>query len=185
MPHPRILDSSQSALVVVDMQEAFRSVIGDFALIASRIPIAIRGFMALGVPVIVTEQYPRGLGKTAEEIALTLPTDFEIIEKTSFSCCGESSFNERLSKAGVKQVVICGIETHVCVNQTTHDLLDQGYQVHVLTDCVGSRFEHDKKAGLKKMITSGAVPSSIEMALFEMMQDSKNERFREVQALVK
>ena len=185
MPHPRIIDSTKAALVVVDMQEAFRSAIGDFALIASRIPIAIRGFMALGAPVIVTEQYPRGLGKTAEEITLTLPNEFEIIEKTSFSCCGESSFNDRLRDAGAKQVVICGIETHVCVNQTTHDLLDQGYQVHVLTDCVGSRFEHDKKAGLKKMISSGAVPSSVEIALFEMMHDSKHPCFRDIQALVK
>jgi isochorismate hydrolase len=167
------------------MQEAFRSAIGDFALIASRIPIAIRGFMALGVPVLVTEQYPRGLGKTAEEITLTLPTDFEIVEKTSFSCCGEPAFVQRLQDAGVKQVAICGIETHVCVNQTTHDLLEMGYQVHVLTDCVGSRFEHDKQAGLAKMTSSGAVASSVEIALFEMMRDSKNPCFKDIQALVR
>lgn len=167
------------------MQEAFRGAIGDFALIASRIPIAIKGFMALGVPVFVTEQYPRGLGKTAEEITLTLPTDFEFIEKTSFSCCGEPAFMKPLQDSGVKQVVICGIETHVCVNQTTHDLIDQGYQVHVLIDCVGSRFEHDKQAGLAKMKSSGAVPSSVEIALFEMMRDAKNPCFKDIQALVK
>jgi nicotinamidase-related amidase len=141
--------------------------------------------MTLGVPVFVTEQYPRGLGKTAEEITLTLPTDFEIIEKTSFSCCGEPAFMQRLQESGVKQVAICGIETHVCVNQTTHDLLDQGYQVHVLTDCVGSRFQHDKQAGLSKMKSSGVIPSSVEIALFEMMRDSRNPCFKDIQALVK
>ena len=185
MAHSRTIDRSKAALVVVDMQEAFRSVIGDFALIASRIPIAMRGFLTLDVPVIVTEQYPKGLGRTAEEILLTLPADFDVIEKTAFSSCGATTFNQNLRDAAVEQVVICGIEAHICVNQTTHDLLDQGFQVHVLTDCVGSRFEHDRQAGLAKMFSSGAVPSSIEMALFEMMRDSKHGKFREIQALVK
>lgn len=185
MPHPRILDSTTTALAVIDVQEAFRSVVGDFALIASRIPIAIRGFLALGLPVIVTEQYPKGLGRTAEEIALTLPGDFDYIEKTAFSSCGAGGFFDRLDSAGTKQVVVCGLEAHVCVNQTAHDLLDRGLQVHVLTDCVGSRFEHDKQAGLSKMFSSGAVPSSVEMALFELMRDARHDKFKEIQNLVK
>ena len=185
MPHPRILESTKTALVVIDVQEAFRSVVGDFALIASRIPIAIRGFLALGLPVAVTEQYPKGLGRTAEEITLTLPDDFEYLEKTAFSSCGASGFAEKLNSAETKQVVICGLETHVCVNQTAHDLLDQGFQVHLLADCVGSRFEHDKRAGLTKMFSSGVVPSSMEMALFELMRDSRHEKFKEIQNLIR
>ena len=185
MAHSKILDPSSAALVVIDMQDAFRSVIGDFALIASRIPLAIRGFMALGLPVIVTEQYPIGLGRTAEEIALTLPGDFEYFEKTAFSSCGSVGFLDKLNGSAAKQVVICGLETHVCVNQTAHDLLDRGFQVHVLTDCVGSRFEHDRHAGLSKMLASGAVPSSVEMALFELMRDARHEKFREIQNLIK
>ena len=185
MAHSRILDSSTAALIVIDVQEAFRSVVGDFALIASRIPMAIRGYLALDLPIIVTEQYPKGLGRTAEEITLSLPDDFEVLEKTSFSSCGAAGFLERLNEARTTQVVVCGLETHVCVNQTAHDLLDRGFQVHVLTDCVGSRFDHDKQAGLSKMLSSGAVPSSVEMALFEMMRDARHEKFKEIQNLIK
>jgi nicotinamidase-related amidase len=183
MAHPNVLDASKTAMVVVDMQDAFRSVIGDFALIASRIALATRGFAALGRPIVVTEQYPKGLGPTVEEISLSLPEGWEPIEKNTFSSCGSSVFVDRL--AGIEQVAICGIEAHVCVNQTVHDLLDRGFQVHLLTDCVGSRFEHDKQAGISKMTASGAVASSVEMALFELLRDSKHEKFKEVQAIIK
>jgi len=183
MPHPKILDISRATLVVVDVQEAFRSAIPDFALIASRIATAIRGFEILGVPVIVAEQYPDGLGRTAEEIRFTLPDDFEVIEKTTFSFYRTAAFAENL--ADRKQVVLCGVETHVCVNQTAHDLLQSGFEVHVLTDCVASRFDHDKQAGLNKMFANGVIPSSVEMAFFEMMLDSRHEKFKEIQSLIK
>jgi len=183
MPHPKILDISKAALVVVDVQEAFRSAIPDFALIASRIATAIRGFEILGVPVIVTEQYPDGLGRTAEEIRFTLPDDFDVIEKTTFSSYGTAAFAESL--ADRKQVVLCGIETHVCVNQTAHDLLQNGFEVHLLSDCVASRFDHDKQAGLNKMFATGVIPSSVEMAFFEILLDSRHEKFKEIQSLIK
>ena len=185
MKSSTLLNSATAALIVVDLQEAFRSVIPDFALIASRVSIAVRGFQTLGAPVIVTEQYPKGLGRTAEEVLLSLPDDQTFITKTSFSSCGAEGFTESLSSGGVRQVVLCGIETHICVNQTAQGLLDAGYEVHLLTDCVGSRFEHDKQAGLAKMFALGALPCSVEMALFEMMKDSKNEHFKEIQALVR
>lgn len=179
------MDSSKTVLVVVDIQEGFRNAIPDFALIASRASIAVRGFQILGVPMIVTEQYPKGLGRTAEEILFVLPDEFEVFEKTAFSSCGAEPFVTKLQALGVKQVVLCGLETHVCVNQTAHDLLDHGFQVHLLTDCVCSRFEHDKLAGLAKMRESGVIPSSIEMALFELMRDAKHEQFKEIQNLIK
>jgi nicotinamidase-related amidase len=185
MAHDNLLDQHTSALVVDDVQEAFRNAIPDFALIASRISTAVRGFQILGVPVLVTEQYPKGLGRTAEEILLALPDDFEVFEKTVFSSCGAGMFVKRLADLGTKQVVLCGLETHVCVNQTAHDLLDSGYQVHVLTDAVCSRFDRDKAAGLQKMQMSGVVPSSIEMAFFELMRDAKHGQFKEIQALIK
>lgn len=185
MSHPNILKINKTALVVVDIQEAFRSAIPDFALIASRASMAVRGFQILGVPMIVTEQYPKGLGLTAEEIRLSLPDDFATVEKTAFSSCGAASFVGQLEKHGVQQVVLCGLETHVCVSQTAHDLLDRGFQVHILTDCVCSRFEHDKQAGLAKMQSAGVITSSVEMALFELMRDSKHDKFREIQNLIK
>lgn len=185
MRHTNILDKNQTVLVVVDLQDAFRSPIPDFQLVVDQTSIAIRGFQTLDIPIIVTEQYPKGLGKTAEELLLCLPDDFEVIEKTTFSSCGASAFSEKLKSLKAKQVVIAGIEAHICVNQTAHDLLNEGYQVHLLQDCVSSRTTHDKHTGIEKMRMSGVIPSNVEMALFELMHDSKHEKFKEIQALIK
>lgn len=185
MPHSKILDRSKTALVVIDVQEAFRASIPNFSELANSISTAVRGCGILSVPVMVTEQYPTGLGRTAEEILLALPDDFEPLEKTAFSSCGAAGFIGKLKELGATQIVLCGIETHVCVNQTAHDLLDQGFQVHLLTDAVGSRFEHDKEAGLAKMKLSGVIPSSVEMLFFELMRDAKHEQFKEIQKLIR
>ena len=185
MSHKNILDISRTALLVVDVQEAFRNVIGDFAHLATRVSIAIRAFQILERPIFVAEQYPKGLGRTAEEITSVLPTKFHYIEKTAFSSCGGKSLTEGLRAANAQQIVVGGLETHVCVNQTVHDLLNSDYEVHILTDCIASRFEYDKQAGLSKMMVSGAVTSSVEMALFELMRDSRHEKFKDIQSLVK
>jgi len=182
--HANILDKGLTALVVVDVQAAFRDVIPNFGRLAERASVAVRGFQDLGVPVVVTEQYPKGLGRTVEEIRLVLNGDAAVIEKSTFSSCGEPVFIEHLASLGVRHVVICGVETHVCVNQTAHDLLHLGYRVHLLLDCVGSRFEPDKAAGLEKMKVSGVVPSTVETALFELVRDSKHERFKGIQGLI-
>jgi len=185
MPHKNILDSSKTGLLVVDVQEAFRDVVTDFEKLAKRAAVAIRGFTILARPVFVTEQYPKGLGRTASEIREILPDDFEYIEKTAFSSCGAQVLIDRFREAGISQIVICGLETHVCVNQTAHDLLHLGFDVHLLTDCVASRFKSDKKAGLSKMFASGVVPSCVEMSLFELMRDAKHEKFKAIQQLIK
>ncbi len=185
MAHSRILESSRSALLVVDIQEAFRTVVRDFDRLAIRVSIAVRAFQILDLPVFVTEQYPKGLGRTAKEIRDVLRPAFPYIEKTSFSACGANSLERGFKAAGSNQIVVCGLETHVCVNQTVHDLLDRGYDVHLLTDCVASRSEDDKQAGLSKMLASGAVASSVEMSLFEIMVDSTHSRFREIQGLIR
>ena len=185
MTHKNILDGSSSALLVVDVQEAFRNVIDDFGGLASRIAVAVRGFQVLDRPVLVTEQYPKGLGRTADEIREVLSPDFNYLEKTAFSSCGAAMLEDTLRSAKVSQVVVCGLETHICVNQTTHDLLDRGFKVHLLTDCVVSRTKANRRAGLTKMFASGAIASSVEMALFEMMRDATHEKFKEVQRLVK
>ncbi len=185
MAHLNILEIGKVALVVVDIQEAFRNVIPDFALVISRVVVAVKGVQEIGIPVIVTEQYPKGLGRTADEIQLVLTGDSDPIEKSSFSSFGGVGFHEKLKELGVSQVVLCGLETHICVSQTAHDLLDRGYQVHVLSDCVASRFDYNRLAGLSKMQRSGAIESSTEMALFELMRDAKHEKFKEIQALIK
>lgn len=185
MPHQNILETGNCVLLVVDVQEAFRGPIGNFEIIAANISRAAAGLSMLGVPVIVTEQYPKGLGPTAEEIRLSLPDDSPVCEKSSFSAFGSRDVRIKLEDAGARQVILCGVETHVCVNQTAHDLLHSGYAVHLLTDCVGSRFDGDREAALAKMNAAGVIASSVEMSLFELMQGSTHEMFREVQALIK
>ncbi len=185
MSHPNILDKDKTVLVVVDLQEAFRHPINDFSLIASRTSIVVRGFQILNLPVIITEQYPKGLGRTAEEIFFSLPPEFEFVEKTAFSSCGALPFLEKLRATKADQVVLCGLETHICVNQTAHDLLTEGFQVHVLTDCVSSRLTQDKETALRKMQMNGVTPSCVEMALFELMRNAKHEQFKEIQNLIK
>jgi len=185
MSLPRVLDKDKTALVVVDLQEAFRHPINEFAMIAARTSIIVRGFLALDLPIIITEQYPKGLGRTAEEILFSLPPDFEFVEKTTFSSCGATSFIEKLRSTSASQIVLCGLETHVCINQTAHELLTEGFEVHILHDCVGSRFAQDKETALRKMQMNGVVPSCVEMALFELLRDSKHEQFKEIQQLIK
>lgn len=183
MLHPKILDIEKTALVVVDLQEAFRHPINDFVQIVERASLAVRGFQILNLPVIITEQYPKGLGRTAEEIQLCLPDDFQIVEKTTFSSCGAASFVDQISS--FEQIVLCGLETHVCISQTAHDLLANGFEVHLLMDAVASRFSTDAAIAIQKMRHNGVVPSSVEMALFELLRDSKHEKFREIQNLIK
>ncbi len=183
--HANTLDAATTALVVIDMQEGFRNAVPDFTETAARVALVIHGMRLLGVPVLVTEQYPKGLGRTAAEIRAVLPEGFEPVEKTAFSSCGARPFLSQLDETGARQILLCGIEAHVCVNQTAHDLLARGLQVHLLTDCICSRSKQNREIGLSKMLASGALPSSVETALFELMRDARHEQFKAVQKLVK
>ena len=185
MLHENTLDPTRTALAVIDVQEAFRQHIPDFAELAARCARIAHAARLLGLPVVVTEQYPKGLGHTADEIRAVMPEDFEPVEKTAFSSCGAQAFAARLEAAGARQILLCGIEAHVCVNQTAHDLLAHGYQVHLLNDCVSSRTRENRQVGLDKMLRSGALPSSTELALFELMRDARHEQFKAIQKLIK
>src|SRR2546421_620419 len=185
MRHENTLDIKRAALAVIDMQDSFRRHIPDFAEVAARIALVAHAAQLLGVPLVVTEQYPKGLGRTASEIRAVLPEGLEPIEKTAFSSCGAREFVSQLERAGARQVILCGIEAHVCVNQTAHDLLARGFKVHLLTDCISSRTAQNKQVGVEKMLKSGALPSSTEMALFELMRDARHEQFKAIQKLIK
>jgi nicotinamidase-related amidase len=182
---PNTLQPGQAAFVVIDMQESFRPVISDFAETSARIALMTHAIRLLNVPLIITEQYPKGLGRTANEILSVLPPDYDVIEKTAFSSCGASGFTKALEETKAWQVIVCGIEAHICVNQTVHDLLADGYQVHLLTNCITARSQNNKKVGIEKMVRSGAILSSVEMALFELMRDAKHEQFKTIQKLIK
>ena len=176
----RVLDRERAALVVVDVQEAFRPAVRDFERVARNAGVLVQGARILGVPMVVTEQYPKGLGRTVAEVAEHLD-GVEPLEKVCFSAADADGFDldDR------SQVLVCGIESHVCVSQTAHGLLDRGLEVHVARDAVSSRTEENKELGLHKMESSGAVLTSVETALFELLGESGSEEFKLVQGLVK
>ena len=176
----REMDRDRAALVVVDVQEAFRKAVLDFEAVAGRAALLVRGAHVLGLPVVVTEQYPTGLGSTVDEVADHL-ADCEPLAKTVFSAADAEGFD----LDGRDQVMVVGIETHVCVSQTVHDLLGRGVEVHVPRDAVSSRTVTDKEAGLAKMEASGAVLTSAETALFELLGRAGTDEFKQIQELVK
>ena len=165
MRHPGLLDRRQAVLLIIDVQESFRNHIPDFSILTRNISTLVEASKILKVPVMVTEQYPQGLGRTAAEITACLGEHI-LLEKKCFSCCELDAFMNALAQQYRKQVIVSGIEAHVCVNQTVHDLLEAGYTPHVVADSISSRSTKNKDIGWEKMILSGAVPSSVETALF-------------------
>ena len=170
-----------AALLVVDVQEAFRKALADFDEIAAAAAVLARGAGELGLPVIATEQYPKGLGPTVEGVAAALPPATARLEKVRFSAAEAEGFD----LGGRQQAIVCGIEAHVCVSQTVLDLLALGVEVHVVGDAVGSRTAENRRLGLERMERAGAVVTSVETALFELLGGSDAAEFKQVQALIK
>ena len=179
------LDPKRAALVVIDVQEGFRKAVSSFDQVARATAALVRGAEAVGVPIVVTEQYPKGLGKTVPEVAEALPAGVAPIEKVCFSAVQADGFSRALQEARRDQVVLCGIESHVCVNQTAEDLLADGVEVHVAQDAVTSRTADNRALGLHKMERSGATVTSVETALFELLRQAGTPEFKEVQALIR
>jgi nicotinamidase-related amidase len=175
------LERERAVLVVVDVQEAFRKAVPGFEEVAEAAGTLVRGAAAMGVPIIVTEQYPQGLGRTVPAVAGHLPPASEPVEKVRFSAAEAEGFD----LGGRDQALVCGIETHVCVNQTVLDLLDRGLEVQVVSDAVGSRTDENRELGLRRAERSGAGLTSVEMALFELLGGSDAPEFKQVQELVK
>jgi nicotinamidase-related amidase len=176
-----MLDRNRTALIVIDVQEAFRKALPHFDQVLRGAAILIQGARTLDIPIVVTEQYPKGLGRTVPEVGSYLPDGIEPVEKVCFSAPEAEGFD----LGGRDQALICGIETHVCVSQSVLDLLEQGVEAHVARDAVGSRTADNWQLGLHRMERAGAVVTSIETALFELLRGSDATEFKEVQALVK
>jgi nicotinamidase-related amidase len=171
-----LLDRQRAALLVIDVQEGFRPY-ERFAAVAAATSKLVEGARLLGVPILVSEQYPKGLGSTAPEVGL----DGEPrIEKTVFSAARAGGFD----LGNAEQVLVCGIETHVCVSQTVHDLLEDGFEVHVAADAVASRHELDDIRALARMERAGAIVTTVEAALFELLERAGTPEFKAVQKLV-
>ena len=171
-----LLGRDRTALVVVDVQEAFRPYEA-FAAVAESARKLLQAARILDVPRVVSEQYPKGLGHTAPEVGLEGEL---LLEKTVFSAARA----ERFDLSGREQAIVCGIETHVCVSQTVHDLLEKGLDVHVPADAVGSRHRVDYERGLERMERAGAVVTTVEAALFELLERAGTPEFKAVQQLI-
>lgn len=176
-----------SVLVVVDVQERLLAAMRpeDQATVARNVPILIRAAWVVGVPVIVTEQYPRGLGATVETVREAIPAGAPVIEKLEFSCARSSAFSAALEATGRRTVVLCGMETHVCVLQTTYDLRAQGYSVHVAADAVSSRTPDNRQIGLDLARQMGAVITSTETVTFQWVGRAGTDEFKAISRLVK
>jgi nicotinamidase-related amidase len=171
-----LLRRGDATLIVVDVQEGFRSY-DSFALVTDGCAKLLQAARILEVPCLVSEQYPKGLGHTASEVGLQAEPR---IEKTVFSAARAEGFE----LAGRTQAVVCGIETHVCVSQTVHDLLERGIEVHVPADAVGSRHQLDYERGLERLERAGAVVSTVESVLFELLERAGTPQFKEIQRLI-
>ena len=179
-----VLKLKKAVLNVVDVQGKLATLMYRKDELYANLRRIIRGAQALGVPIIWNEQLPDKLGETASEIKEVL-TGSQPLIKPCFSCYGNDAFVDALEKTGRSQVLLVGIETHICVYQTCHDLLRNGYKVHVMADAVSSRFELNYRVGLDRMHEEGATISCVEMALFEMMGTTKHDAFRNIVGILK
>jgi len=173
-----LLHRDRAALLVVDVQEGFRPY-ASFADVAESCRRLLAGARILQMPALVSEQYPKGLGPTAPELGIEEGEEM-MIEKTVFSAARADGFDLK----GRPQAIVCGIETHVCVSQTVHDLLGKGVEVHVPADAVGSRHSLDYERGLERLQRAGAVVSTVESALFELLERAGTPEFKSVQKLI-
>ena len=171
-----LLDRSRAALVVVDVQEGFRPY-ASFAGVAEACAKLVQAARILDVPRVVSEQYPKGLGHTAPEVGLEGERP---IEKSVFSAARAEGFD----LDGKDQALVCGIETHVCVSQTVLDLLERGVEVQIPADAVGSRHEIDYAHGLERLERAGAVVTTVEAALFELLERAGTPEFKAIQKLI-
>jgi nicotinamidase-related amidase len=178
------LQRAQTGLLVVDIQDRLLPAIHEKERMVQNTIRLAQGAGVLKIPVFVTEQYRKGLGATAPEVAAAIP-GFAPIEKTAFSACGAEGLRSAMASHNVQQVLVCGIESHVCVLQTCLDLLEAGLRPFVVADAVSSRTSENCRLGLQRMHDAGAVIASTEMVLFELLGRSGTEEFKAILPLVK
>lgn len=179
-----MLKVEDTVLLVIDVQGKLARMMVEKTELFRNQRLMIQGAQVLEIPIILTEQYPEGMGQTIPEIAELL-TDVGPITKTAFSCCGESKFNTALQEVGRRQALLVGIETHVCVWQTASDLLDADYEVQVAADAVSSRSAENRRIGLQKIRDAGGKITCVETALYELMRVGEGPQFKRVLELVK
>jgi nicotinamidase-related amidase len=179
---PDLMTASDVGLLVVDVQAKLVGLIEGHQRIVWNIRRLIDGAKLFSLPVLATEQYPQGLGATTPELVTQLD---RVFAKTAFSCGACSEFCQQLQSSGRRKWLVCGIEAHVCVQQTVLDLLAEGLHVYIAADAIGSRHAQDYEIALRRMESSGATLTTVEATLFEWCQDSKAPQFKQISQLVR
>jgi nicotinamidase-related amidase len=179
-----MLETDNSVLLVIDVQGKLSRMVHQEEKVIDNIQRLIKGMKIFDIPIIVTEQYPEGLGTTISEIAGLLP-DTKRLPKISFSCCGDSNILQELKALDRKQVLVSGIESHVCVYQTVVDLVKFGYLVYVVTDAVSSRTAENRRIAFYLMDKAGATLTSTETVLFELLKIARGDKFKAINRIVK
>ena len=179
-----MLLAENTLLLVVDFQERLMPAMRNCDELGRKAGALIKGCRLLDIPILTTQQYTKGLGATVPDIEEALG-EFEPIEKITFSCLGESAFVNKLSQFGEKNILVVGIEAHICVQQTVLDLLGKGYNVYVIADCVGSRSETDYIYAGMRMQQAGAVLTTMESVLFEFLISAEHPKRKEISNLIK
>ncbi len=177
-----ITDNAQ--LLIIDVQEKLVTML-EKDTIASKTAILAAVANSIDLPTTVTEQYPQGLGNTIEPVRTKLPSNTTFHEKVTFSAYEKQEIRDSIESSEKKQIIICGIEAHICVLQTTIDLLNAGYEVFVVKDACASRNKYEFKLAIERLKTAGAIITCVEMVLFELLGSAKHPKFKELQALIK
>jgi len=179
-----LLKSEKTALLIIDIQERILPVINTYQMVVDNTIKLIKGFKVLNLPLYFTEQYPKGLGPTVSSITEALG-ELKPFDKMSFSCSGAEELFNDFKKKNLSQIVVCGIESHVCVQQTVLDLIENNFQVSLAADAVSSRKEIDYKVSLERMRTHGAEVTTTEAILFELLNVCGTDQFRAISKIVK
>lgn len=180
----RINPESTLALII-DIQEKLVPVIEYRETLIHNNQILIKGLKTLGIPMVATQQYTKGIGMTVEPIQTAISDDFQYLDKLTFSCYDDEAIQEKIKSFHKKNIIICGIEAHICVLQTVIDCLAEGYKVFVVEDCISSRKGNDKRIALQRMLQEGAFITTYESILFELTRKAGNDQFKIISKLIK
>jgi Amidases related to nicotinamidase len=180
-----LLQAAHSSLLVVDIQQRLAPAIAGQETLINRAATLIEAAHRLHVPILVSEQYPQGLGHTVGALVPLLQEADQIVSKTHFSCLREPAYADSLRQLGRRQMVVAGMEAHVCVLQTVMDLLQQRFEVYVVADAIGSRVPESRSLAIERMRTAGAAVVTVEMVLFEWLERADRPEFRPVSALIR
>ena len=179
-----MLKIDNTALLIIDIQGKLWNVMYEKEALLENAQKLVKGMQVLGIPIILTEQNPQGLGPTVPELTQLMP-EVQPLPKFEFSCCQNTAFKQAISHLKRKQILICGIESHICVYQTTLELLSQGYEVQVVADGVSSRLMRNRDIALTRVQSEGAKLTATEMAIYELLQTAESPQFKEILKVIK